>query len=76
MIIHSLKICSKFHGMKDKYGFNICIFFLHVEGNTPLYEASYYCHKECVELLLQAGAEVNKTNSKGNIKFYQHYRKS
>ena len=65
MIIHSLKICSKFHGMKDKYGFNICIFFLHVEGNTPLYEASRKGSKECVQLLLDAGASVDMVNKLG-----------
>ena len=35
-------------------------------GNTPLMNAAKYCHLDCLRALLQAGADVNKTNSKGS----------
>ena len=35
-------------------------------GNTPLINAAKYCHHDCLTSLLQAGADVNRTNNKGS----------
>ena len=35
-------------------------------GNTPLIYAAKCCHHGCLRTLLQAGADVNKTNNEGS----------
>ena len=36
-------------------------------GWTPLYTASFGGHEECVQLLIQSGAEVNKADNDGEL---------
>ena len=35
------------------------------DGNTPLFDAAYYGHKEIVELLIASGADVNAKDDDG-----------
>ena len=39
------------------------------DGETCLYKAATYCHSPCVDILLDAGADANATNSDGAVSY-------